>query len=122
MDAQLATGLTFLSWTSSVLLLIVGIFALKLIIDLSVLIRNLNKSAKIINNEIEPIMKNINESTTAINDVVKSVGGKVEKINKTYDKISDIVLGAASKATTLSGVFVKSLLKGFYSVFKKFTK
>lgn len=122
MDSQLAIGLTFLSWASGILLIIAGVFVIKLVIDLSVLVRNLNKSAKVINNEIEPIMKNINESTTAINEVVQSVSGKVEKINKTYDKITDAFTGIATKAATASGVFAKSVLKGFFAVFKKFVK
>ena len=108
MDANLATGLTFLSWVSGIFLAIVGVFAIKLIIDLIILVKNLNKSARIINSEIEPIMKNINESTTAVNDMVQSVSSKVEKINKTYDKLSDMVFGVASKATTISGVFASS--------------
>ena len=52
MDAQLSQGLTFLAWTSGIFLIVVGIFVIKLLFDLSRLTCNMNKSAEIVKNEI----------------------------------------------------------------------
>lgn len=118
MDTQLTQGLTFLTWTSAVFLIIVGVFAVKLLFDLSRLTCNLNKSAKIVHTELEPILKNVGESTAIINKFVQSTDKKVGKFTETYEKVSDIVVKSVSKASVLSGIAAKSVLKGVCSGLK----
>ena len=105
MDAQLSQGLTFLAWTSGIFLIVVGIFVIKLLFDLSRLTCNMNKSAEIVKNEIEPILKNVGESAATINKMVQTTDKKVGKFTETYDKISNIVIKSVTKASAVSGFF-----------------
>lgn len=118
MDTQLAQGLTFLTWTTASFLIVVGIFVVKLLFDLSKLTCNLNKSAEIVKTEIEPIMKNVGETTATINKLVQSTDKKIGKFSETYDKITGIVMKSVTKASALSGFFAKTVLKGLFSALK----
>lgn len=118
MDAQLSQGLTFLAWTSGIFLIVVGIFVIKLLFDLSRLTCNMNKSAEIVKNEIKPILKNVGESAATINKMVQTTDKKVGKFTETYDKISNIVIKSVTKASAVSGFFLKTACKGLFSVLK----
>ena len=111
MDAQLSQGLTFLAWTSGIFLIVVGIFVIKLLFDLSRLTCNMNKSAEIVKNEIEPILKNVGESAATINKMVQTTDKKVGKFTETYDKISNIVIKSVTHASAVSGFILKTARK-----------
>ena len=81
MDLQLSQGLTFLAWTSTGLLIVVGIFLVKLLFDCSKLLKNIDKNVVIVQNELEPIVKNISETTTTINNIVQTANGKISKFS-----------------------------------------
>lgn len=118
MDTQLAQGLTFLTWTSAVFLVVVGVFLVKLLFDLSRLTCNLNKSAEIVKTEIEPIMKNVSETTATINKLVQTTDKKLGKFTEIYDKITGVVVKSVTKASALSGFFAKTVFKGLFSALK----
>jgi len=122
METQLSQGLTFLAWTSGIFLIIVGLFVVKLLFDLSRLACNINKSAIIVKNELEPIIKNVSESTATINKMVQTTDKKVGKFTETYDKVSNAVIKSVTKASALSGFFLKTALKGLYSGLKSLWK
>ena len=116
MDAQLSQGLTFLAWTSGIFLIVVGIFVIKLLFDLSRLTCNMNKSAEIVKNEIEPIMKNVGESAATINKMVQTTDKKVGKFTETYDKISNI----SYKSICSIRLFLKNSMQRFIFSIKRF--
>ncbi len=118
METELTQGLTFLTWTTAGFLIIVGIFVVKLLFDLSRLTCNLNKSAKIVHTELEPILKNVGESAATINKFVQYTDKKVGKFTETYNKVSNIVIKSVTKASALSGVLAKTVFKGLFSVLK----
>lgn len=118
MDTQLTQGLTFLAWTSAGFLIVVGIFVVKLLFDLSRLTVSLNKSAKIVHTELEPILKNVGESAATINKLVQSTDKKVGKFTETYNKISKIVIKTISKASVVSGYVLKETFRSVYSAVK----
>lgn len=118
METELSQGLTFLVWTSSIFLIIVGIFVVKLLFDLSRLTVSLKKSADIVQSEIEPILNNVNQSTTTINNFVQDTNKRVSKITDAYDKVSDTVSKSVSKLSALSGGLIKSAFKGAFAVLK----
>lgn len=117
MDAELSQGLTFLVWTSGIFLIIVGIFVVKLLFDLSGLTVSLKKSADIVQTELEPIMKNVNDSTTTINRIVQDTDKRVSKITGLYDRVSDVISQSVSKASVLGGILAKKAFKGLFSRF-----
>ena len=114
MDTELSQGLTFLAWTSSIFLIVIGVFATKLLFDLSRLTVSVKKSADIVQEELEPIMKNVSATTTTLNDFVQTTNKKVGKLTEAYDKASEIFLKTLSK----SGVVLKEIAKGLYAGFK----
>ncbi|MCM1265743.1 MAG: hypothetical protein NC200_06045 [Candidatus Gastranaerophilales bacterium] len=118
METELTQGLTFLTWTTAGFLIIVGVFVVKLLFDLSRLTCNLNKSAKIVHTELEPILKNVGESAATINKFVQYTDKKVGKFTETYDKVSSLVIKSVTKASALSGLFAKTVLKGLFSALK----
>lgn len=122
MDSQLSQGLTFLAWTSTSFLIVVGIFFVKLLFDCSKLLKNIDKNVVIVQNELEPIVKNISETTTTINNIVQTANGKISKFSNIYDKATDVVVNTISKASAVSGTLLKYAFKGLCSSFKYFTK
>lgn len=117
METELTHSLTFLAWTGGGFLIIVGLFIVKLLFDLSRLTVSLTKSANIVQTELAPIMKNIGEATNTINNLVQSTNKKVGKITEVYDKVSDIAIKSVTKVTQVSGVVVKEVFKGLYAGF-----
>lgn len=122
MDSQLSQGLTFLAWTSTSFLIVVGIFFVKLLFDCSKLLKNIDKNVVIVQDELEPIVKNISETTTTINNIVQTANGKISKFSNIYDKATDVVVNTVSKASAVSGTLLKYAFKGLCSSFKYFTK
>ena len=118
METELSQSLTFLAWTSAGFLIIVGVFVVKLLFDLSRLTVSLNKSADIVKTELEPIMKNVGETVTTVNKFVQTTDKKVGKVSEVYDKISKIFIDVAAKASEISGYVLKEVFKGIYSGFK----
>lgn len=118
MELELSKALTFLSWSGSAFLIIIGLLTAKLLFDLSRLTISIKKSADIIQNELNPIMKNVCETTTTINDIVQSANKKVGKISDACDKASDIVVSIMSKVSNVAGFAAKELFKGVFKSIK----
>ena len=118
MDTELAKGLTFLAWTGAGFLIIIGIFTAKLLFDLSRLTVSLKKSSDIVQNELEPIMKNVGAAASTINNIVQTTNKKVGKLTELYDNVSDAVITALKKASTVSGYVLKEVVKGVFAGFK----
>ena len=117
METELTQSLTFLAWTGGGFLIIVGLFIVKLLFDLSRLTISLTKSADIVQTELEPIMKNVGEAANTINELVQSTNKKVGKITEIYDKVSDIAIKSVTKVTKISGTVAKEVFKGLYAGF-----
>lgn len=118
MEAELSQSLTFLAWTTAGFLIVVGVFVVKLLFDLSRLTVSLNKSADIVKTDLEPIMKNVSEAVGTVNKLVQSTDKKVGKVSEAYDKVSKIVIKAVTKASTMSGYLLKEVFKGICSGLK----
>lgn len=122
MDLQLSNGLTFLAWSGAVFLIVVGVFIVKVLFDLSKLVKSINKNVDIVQSELEPIVKNISETTGTINEIVQSTNGKISKLSNIYDKTTDAVVNVVTKASAMSGTLLKYAFKGLCSSFKYFAK
>lgn len=118
MEAELSQSLTFLAWTTAGFLIVVGVFIVKLLFDLSRLTVSLNKSADIVKTDLEPIMKNVSEAVGTVNKLVQSTDKKVGKISEVYNKVSDIFIKTVTKASKMSGFVLKEVFKGLYAGFK----
>lgn len=108
-------GLTFLAWATGIIVLVVGGFLVKLLIDLSALTKNLNETSNIVNTELKPTLNSINETLTSINGIIKSTDKGVGDFKSAIGSIID-------KTKAVSGSVFGGLIKGFITVFKLFKK
>ncbi len=122
MDLQLTHGLVFLTWTSAVMLILIGIFVIKVLFDLSRLTNTMNDTANIVKTELEPTLKNVNETVEIVstrvkeaNNIVTNVESKVKEAARQSKKVLTTVGGGifAISKLALRGVsnFIKSKLK-----------
>lgn len=79
-------GLTFLAWVTGIVILAVGGFLIKLLIDLSALSKNLNETSILINTELKPTLQEINETLHAVNTLVKSTDRNVDSFKSAVEK------------------------------------
>lgn len=115
-------GLTFLAVATAVMIVIVGGFLIKLLIDLSKLTKNLDETATIVKSELEPTLQELNNALKSINSIAQNADKQVDSLSKFFEN----VLGAGSiafvQAKKLSGGLVKGFVKGLVSVIKIFLK
>ena len=53
-------GLTFLAWVTGIIVIVVAVFLVKLLIDLSALAKNLNQTSILLNTELKPTLGELN--------------------------------------------------------------
>ncbi|MDR1168314.1 MAG: hypothetical protein LBK53_05425 [Heliobacteriaceae bacterium] len=104
-------GLTFLAWASGVIIVVIGGFLVKLLVDLSTLTKNINVTSTILNTELKPTLKELNETLASVNAIVKSTDQGVDNfkaaIEKTFGKTKSVLGG---------------IIQGFMSIFSLFRK
>ena len=108
-------GLTFLAWATGVIVVIIGGFLVKLLIDLSALAKNLNETSNIVNTELKPTLKELNQTLSSINEIVKSTDKNVVDFKSAVGNILD-------KTKIVSGTLLGGLFKGFTTAYKMFKK
>jgi predicted PurR-regulated permease PerM len=108
-------GLTFLVWATGIILLVVGGFLVKLLIDLSTLTKNLNQTSVIVNTELKPTLKELNQTLSSINEIVKNTDKGVGDFKSAVGKLLD-------KTKIISGTLFGGLFKGFTTAYKLFKK
>ena len=108
-------GLTFLAWVTGIVILAVGGFLIKLLIDLSALSKNLNETSILINTELKPTLQEINETLHAVNTLVKSTDRNVDSFKSAVEK-------TFGKTKMISESIVSGVIKGFFTVMGLFTR
>ena len=108
-------GLTFLAWATGVIILVVGGFLVKLLIDLSALAKNLKETSDIVNTELKPTLENVNQTLNSINEIITNTNNGVGDVKSAIGKIVD-------KTKMLSGSLIGGILNGFATVYKLFKK
>lgn len=111
----LNNGLTFLAVATGIIILVVGGFLVKLLIDLSALAKNLNETSIIVNTELKPTLNSVNETLTSINEIIKSTDKGVGDFKSAIGKFVD-------KTKIVSGTLFGGLMKGFVTAYKLFKK
>lgn len=108
-------GLTFLAWVTGIVILAVGGFLIKLLIDLSALSKNLNETSILINTELKPTLQEINETLHAVNTLVKSTDRNVDSFKSAVEK-------TFGKTKMISESIVSGVIKGFVTVMGLFRR
>ena len=116
---QLYQGLTFLSYATGVIVILVGIMLVKVLFDLSKLTRNVDETVTIIKTELEPTLKNINKSVEIISGIIIKADEGVTKVRAFISKTPLKLIGQISRFT---GKAAKGFFGGLCSAFKLFAK
>lgn len=114
-QVALNNGLTFLAWSTGIVVLVVAGFLIKFLIDLSALAKNVNETAILLNNELKPTLKELNDTLHSINAIVKNTDQGVDSFKSAVEK----TLG---KTKLISESIIGGIIKGFTSVFSMFVK
>ena len=114
-QVALNQGLTFLAWTTGVVLIVVAGFLIKLLFDLSKLSKNLNETTEILNTELKPTLEAVSETLKTVNDLVKTTDQGVGNVRQALDTFF-------GKTKSISETIVGGFVKGFVSILGLFSK
>ncbi len=114
-QAALNHGLTFLVWASAIILIIVAGFLVKLLIDLSTLIKNVNQTSTMLNTELKPTLDELHETLQSVNSIIKNTDSNM-------GSLKDAVENTFGKTKAITGSLFSGVIKGFGTVWKLFTK
>lgn len=117
--AELYQGLTFLSYSTGVIIVLVGIMLVKVLFDISKLTRNIDETTTIVKTELEPTLKNLNKSVEIVSGIIIKTDENIQKVKKFLSKTPLKLVGQVSK---LSGKAAKGFFGGLCSAFKMFSK
>ena len=117
--AQLYQGLTFLSYSTGVIVILVGVMLVKVLFDVSKLTRNIDETTTIVKTELEPTLKNINKSVEIVSGIIIKTD---EGFKKVKDFISKTPLKLVGQLSKLTGKATRSFFGGLCSAFKMFSK
>ncbi len=108
---SLNNALAFLSYASGIVIVVVGVFLIKFLFDLSALAKNLNKISIILNTQLAPTLKDLSEVIASVNAIVRSTDQGVDNgkavLEKTFGKTKNLVSG---------------IMQGFSSIFSMFKR
>lgn len=116
---QLYQGLTFLAYSTGVIVVLVGVMLVKVLFDLSKLTRNLNETAEIVKEELTPTLKNINKSVEIVSGIIIKTDAGVNKIKNI---IKNSPLNILNKLSTFTGTVAKGFMSGLSTAYKIFAK
>ena len=91
--------LVLLIYTTTIILIIVTVFLVKLLVDLTSLAKSMQGLAGSVKHELEPTIKELKRALININSVTSSADFQVNNINNSLNKGLDII------STSTKGIF-----------------
>ncbi len=121
-ETALNNSLIFLIYITSIVLILVSVFLIKLLIDLSRFTKNMNTTLDVVKNELEPTLMELKASLKSINSFVKSADEKVDTFKKAITDSFGLGIAAVTKLKNVSGTIITGAVKGFLTAYKLFSK
>lgn len=115
-------GLTFLAIATAIILVVVGGFLVKLLIDLSKLVKNIDETTVIVKSEIKPTLHELNKALQSINSIAQNADKQVDSLTKFFETAFEASTLALTRAKKLSGGLIKGFVKGLFTIIKFFLK
>lgn len=115
-------GLTFLAVATGIILIVVGGFLVKLLVDLSNLTKNLDETTAIIKAEIKPTFEEFNKALTSLSSIAQNADKQVDSLSNLLENLFGASAIMFSRARKLSGGIIKNVVKGLVTVVKLFLK
>ena len=113
--------LEFLIYTTIILLVIIGGFLIKFLVDLSALANSLQDFTKVMQSELEPAIREIKETLVNINNISTNVENQLNTLQKGMQKGAAVVAETATvmgkHAQSFGKLAAGSLGKGIVSGF-----
>ena len=116
---HLYQGLTFLTYATGIIIILVGSMLVKVLFDLSKLTKNIDDTKTIVKRELEPTLKNVNKSVEIISGVIIKADQGVTKVREFLSTTPFKILGNITKLTRKA---TKGFFGGLCSAFKMFSK
>jgi len=113
-------GLTFLAIATGAMLVIIGGFLIKLLIDLSKLTKNIDETTTVVKSEIEPTLQELNKALKSVNSIAQNADKQVDSFGKMIENVLGAGALAFTRAKKLSGGLLKGFTKGLVTIIKMF--
>ena len=104
-------GLTFLAVSTGVVVIVIAVYLVKLLKDLSVLAKNVNETSILMNTEL----KELSETMRSINSLVQSTDEGVGNVKTSIEN-------AFTKTKSLSESVLGGFIKGFTTIYSLFNR
>lgn len=110
-----ATQVSFLilAYTSAIVILVVGVFLVKLLIDLSKLANTAKNASEVIQHELEPTLKELKMTAESINHIVHSAEDQITGVKKAFIGAADVTRNVGHKMGSMFAGLAKGLAIGF---------
>ena len=82
-------GLTFLAWGTLIILIVIAVFLVKLLIDLSTLIKNVNQTSIMLNTELKPTLDELQATLQSINSIIKNTDNNMINIKDAVENTAE---------------------------------
>lgn len=109
---------TVLMYTSVIVILTVGGFLVKLLVDLSKLTKSATQASEVLQNELEPTLKELQSAAASVNSIVHQADEQITGAKKAITGAVTITKNVSGK---VGGVF-SGLVKGLALGLKLFRK
>ena len=118
MSTTLEQGLIILVFTSIIVLVVLTVFAVKVLINFNKLTKNLDETTVMLNEELKPTIKELNEVLVNVNKIADKADMQFNSAKQLISKI----LGVSGLLFNGVKSFSGSFFKGFTTAMSMFTK
>lgn len=106
------TTLTVLICVSTIAIVVIGGFLVKLLIDLSKLAQSATEITQILNEELEPTLKELREASNTLNSITGVASEQIINVNNAIRKVIDTSSLIKGKMQGLFDGFLKGIKVG----------
>lgn len=110
--------LEFMIYTTIVMFIFISVFLIKLLIDLSNLVKSLQILSNLFKREIEPTLKELKYTLANINSIALSMDGKVSKINDALNTGMNAFSDSAENIANRTKIVFSSVKEGLLAGLK----
>jgi predicted PurR-regulated permease PerM len=108
-------GLTFLAWGTLIVLIVIAVFLVKLLMDLSTLIKNVNETSLMLNTELKPTLDELQETLKSVNSIIRNTDNSMVNLKGAVEN----TLG---RTKAFTGSLFSGLINGFGTMWRLFSK
>lgn len=120
MDSSLIKPLELLIYSSIVMFIVITVFLVRLLADLTTLSKSLNGLALIVKHEAEPTLREFKKALININSIASTADKQVGVLNQVVSQGMSLFSGSSSGIASKTKIIAASLKQGFMVGLKAF--